>query len=192
MRHQDLGELSGPVLLFGGSYSNLQATEVVLAQAEVLGVPIGHVICTGDVVAYCAQPAETVAAVRAAQAVVVAGNCEKQLAANALDCGCGFETGTTCDLLSAGWYTHANTEVDAEARRWMAGLPDVVTLRQVGKRVAVTHGGVTNVARFVFSMSSEAVFVEEISALKALIGLVDLVVAGHSGIAFERRVGNLT
>ncbi|WP_294222457.1 metallophosphoesterase family protein [uncultured Shimia sp.] len=192
MRHQDLGELVGAVLLFGGPYSNLQATEAILAQAEVLGVPIGHVICTGDVVAYCAQPAETVAAVRAAQAFVVAGNCEKQLAANALDCGCGFETGTTCDLLSAGWYAHANTKVDTEARGWMAGLPDVVTFQQAGKRVAVIHGGVTDVARFVFSVSPEAVFVAEIAALESSVGPVDLVVAGHSGIAFERRVGDVS
>ncbi|MFY0659997.1 MAG: metallophosphoesterase family protein [Shimia sp.] len=192
MRHQDLGELAGPVLLFGGPYSNLQATEVVLAQAEALDVPTGHVICTGDVVAYCAQPAETVAAVRAAQAVVVAGNCEKQLAANALDCGCGFEAGTTCDLLSAGWYAHANAEVDAEARCWMAGLPDVVTFQQGRVRVAVIHGGVTDVARFVFSVSPEAVFVEEIAALEALVGPVDVVIAGHSGIAFQRQVGGAT
>lgn len=192
MRHQDLGELAGPVLLFGGAYSNLQATKAVLAQAEVLGVSTGNVICTGDVVAYCAQPAETLAAVRAAQTVVVAGNCEKQLAANALDCGCGFETGTTCDLLSAGWYAHANAEVDIEARRWMAGLPDVVTFQQAGMRVAVIHGGVTDVARFVFSVSPEWMFAEEIAALEALAGQVELVIAGHSGIAFQRQVGGVT
>ncbi|MBE1292460.1 MAG: metallophosphoesterase [Rhodobacteraceae bacterium] len=192
MQHQDWGELAGPVLLFGGPYSNLPATEAVLAQAEVLGVPTGNVICTGDVVAYCAQPAETVAAVRAAQVVVVAGNCEQQLAANALDCGCGFEAGTACDLLSAGWYAHANAEVGDEARRWMAGLPDVVTFQHAGKRVAVIHGGVTDVARFVFSVSPEAVFVEEIAALKALVGPVDVVIAGHSGMAFARQVGDVT
>ncbi|SMP23691.1 metallophosphoesterase family protein [Shimia sagamensis] len=191
MRHQDLGELLGPVLLFGGPYSNLQATEAVLAQAEALGVAKGNVICTGDVVAYCAQPAETVAAVRRAGVVVVAGNCEAQLAANALDCGCGFEAGTACDLLSAGWYAHANAEVDSEARRWMARLPDVVTFQQADKRVAVIHGGVTDVARFVFSVSPEAMFVEEIATLEVLVGAVDLVIAGHSGIAFERQVGDV-
>ena len=192
MRHHDLGELLGAVMLFGGPYSNLQATEAVLAQAVALDVPKGQLICTGDVVAYCAQPAETVAALCGAGAVVVAGNCEIQLAANALDCGCGFEAGTTCDVLSAGWYAHANAEVDAEARRWMTGLPDVVTFQQGDKRVAVIHGGVTDVARFVFSTAPEAVFDEEIAALEALVGPVDLVVAGHSGIAFERRVGDVT
>ncbi len=192
MQHQDLGELAGPVLLFGGPYSNFQATEAVLAQAAALNVPEGHVICTGDVVAYCGQPAETVATVRAAQVVVVAGNCEQQLAAHALDCGCGFEAGTACDLLSAGWYAHANAEVGDEARRWMAGLPDVVTFRHAGKRVAVIHGGVTDVARFVFSVSPEADFAEEIAALEALVGPVDMVIAGHSGIAFSRQLDVVT
>ncbi len=192
MRHQDLGELAGPVLLFGGAYSNLQATEAVLAQAEAIGLPTGNVICTGDVVAYCAQPAETVAAVRAAQAVVIAGNCEKQLADNALDCGCGFELGTTCDLLSAGWYAQADANIDDEARDWMAALPDVVTFQHAGKRAAVIHGGVTDVARFLFSVSSEEAFAEEIAALEALVGAVELVFAGHSGIAFERQIGAVT
>ncbi len=78
-----------------------------------------------------------------------------------------------------------------DARRWMAGLPDVVTFQHAGKRVAVIHGGVTDVARFVFSMSWEAVFVEEIAALETLVGSVDVVVAGHSGIAFERQLGDV-
>lgn len=31
---------------------------------------------------------------------LIAGSCEENLAAGALDCGCGFEEGTACDLLS--------------------------------------------------------------------------------------------
>lgn len=192
MRIQDLGQVQGPVLFFGGPYSNLQATEAVLSKAHQFNVPQANVICTGDVVAYCAQPTESVAAVRAAGVTVVAGNCEIQLAAGALDCGCGFEAGTTCDLLSAGWYAHANDQIDREARAWMAGLPDLVILEADGLRVAVIHGGVTDVARFLFAVSPEAAFREEIEALTAAVGTVDFVVAGHSGIAFERRIGDVT
>lgn len=56
----ELGTLDGPVLLFGGNYSNLRATEALIAEASRLGVPADHVICTGDVVAYCADPQATV------------------------------------------------------------------------------------------------------------------------------------
>lgn len=191
MKIDDLGNLVGDVLLFGGPYSNLQATEAVLIEAAARGIAAGNVICTGDVVAYCAKPAETVALLRDSGIAVVAGNCEKQLAAGAMDCGCGFEEGTACDLLSAGWYAHADREIGGEDRAWMGGLPDVAVYTHQERRIAVIHGGVTDVARFIWSVSDDAVFVEEVAALEAVVGPLDVVVAGHSGIAFERTVAGV-
>src|SRR5450432_1834339 len=96
-----------PLLLFGGCYSNLQATQALFDQAKRLGIPPNRVICTGDVVAYAADPAATVDLVRQAGMHVVMGNCEESLGTNAADCGCGFATGSACDLLSVAWYAHA-------------------------------------------------------------------------------------
>ncbi|APX13729.1 diadenosine tetraphosphatase [Tateyamaria omphalii] len=186
MRVQDLGVVDEPVLLFGGPYSNLQATQAVLEQARHRGA---KPVCTGDVVAYCARPAETVAAIRAAGCPVVAGNCEVQLAEGADDCGCGFQEGSVCDLLSVGWYGFAQSRVGADARAWMAELPDVVVFAQSGARYAVIHGGVSDVARFVWSTSPMSVFRSEWMALEAQIGPVDHIVAGHSGIPFQQDVG---
>ncbi|MBO9473351.1 metallophosphoesterase family protein [Shimia sp. R10_1] len=186
---QDLGRLEGPVLVFGGPYSNLQATQAVLQEARAQGIAGHNLICTGDVVAYCGQPAETVAVVRESGAIVVAGNCEIQLASGAVDCGCGFEEGTICDLLSAGWYGYAAQQVDEAARAWMGGLPDIVCFELAGQRVAVIHGGVTDVARFLWETSPEAAFAEEIAALTDKVGAVDVVLAGHCGIPFERQIG---
>lgn len=191
MKIEDLGNLHGDVLLFGGPYSNVQATEAVFIEAAARGVAAENVICTGDVVAYCAKPAETVALVRASGIAVVAGNCERQLAAGAMDCGCGFEAGTTCDVLSAGWYAHADQAIGTEDRAWMADLPDVVVFTHNYRRVAVIHGGVTDIARFLWSVSDEAVFAEEVALLQAEVGDVDIVVAGHSGLAFEREVAGV-
>ncbi len=52
----DLGCLTGPVLVFGGPYSNLAATQAMRQQAEDLAIPPNRVICTGDLIAYCAEP----------------------------------------------------------------------------------------------------------------------------------------
>ena len=76
MKLQDLGHLDGPVLIFGGPYSNLQATRAVLDQAIARSIAPSHVICTGDVVAYCAQPVETLSEIRRFGCTVVAGNCK--------------------------------------------------------------------------------------------------------------------
>ncbi len=185
MKIQDLGALDGPMLLFGGPYSNLQALMALQAQAAALAIAPEQMICTGDVVAYCGDPVACVDALRAAQIPVIAGNCEKQLAAGAPDCGCGFEEGTACDLLSVGWYGFANAQMGADHRHWMANLPDVITFRHAGKRFGVIHGGVTDIARFVWSSSDRSVFDAEWLALEQVIGPVDAIVSGHSGIPFQ-------
>ncbi|WP_420012183.1 metallophosphoesterase family protein [Tateyamaria sp.] len=185
MRHKDLGVLTGPVLIFGGPYSNVQATRAVLAEAEARGaVPL----CTGDVVAYCGAPVQTVAAIRASACAIVAGNCERQLAAGAPDCGCGFDAGSTCDLLSVGWFRFADAAIGADDRAWMRALPDVLTFSQAEARYAVIHGGVSDVARFLWSESPDTEFEAEWDLLEAAIGPVDHVVAGHSGIPFVREL----
>ena len=181
MRVADWGIIDNPILLFGGPYSNAQATEALLAQAGQ-----ATLICTGDVVAYCADPQCTLGLIRDSGAHVVAGNCERQLAAGAPDCGCGFDAGSACDLLSVGWYGFAAGQVDAVSRAWMAELPDIGVFTHQGKRCAVIHGGVRDIARFVWSVSPLEVLEEEWTELTAVVGQVDVVVAGHSGIAFER------
>ncbi len=191
MKLLDLGEFDTPILLFGGPYSNLEATEALLAHAEALGIKPDACICTGDLVAYCGDPARTVQTLRQAGVHVVAGNCENQLAAGARDCGCGFEAGSTCDLLSVGWFAHANAAIGSGDRTWMTGLPDMITFSQAGQRCAVIHGGISDVSRFIWSVSDVSVFAEEVALVRALAGPVDIVIAGHSGIAFERGVAGV-
>ncbi|MDU8913018.1 metallophosphoesterase family protein [Aestuariicoccus sp. MJ-SS9] len=188
MKLHDLGRLEGPVLAFGGPYSNLQALEALIARAEALGIGADRMICTGDVVAYCGDPKATVDLMRARGIVTIAGNVERQLGAGALDCGCGFETGSACDLLSAGWYAHVNAATGAETRRWMADLPDVATFTQAGRRFAVIHGGVTDISRFLWPVSPEAEFTPELAVLTDLTGPIDAVISGHCGVAFMREV----
>lgn len=193
MRVQDLGRLKGPVLLFGGPYSNLHATEALFLDAKVTGFRPDNstMICTGDIVAYCGYPSETVAVIRQSGCAVVAGNCEKQLAAGAFDCGCGFEEGSACDLLSASWYPYAAAHIGQEDRVWMADLPDVAVFEHKGRRYAVIHGGVSDVSRFLWPTSPEVDFLEEIALIEREFGRVDGVVAGHCGLPFVRQIGEV-
>ena len=184
MKVEDFGRFDGPVLLFGGPYSNAQATEAFAAIAG--NTPA---ICTGDVVGYGANPSETVALMRARQWPVIAGNCERQIAQGAEDCGCGFGANTVCDLLSRDWYPFAAANVGDEERLWMANLPDIGLFSHQNRRYAVIHGGMTSISRFLWPSSADADFAHEIKALEATTGQVDGIVAGHSGIAFHRRIG---
>lgn len=112
-----------PDLVFGGCYSNLQATEALLAAAKRLGIPPARMICTGDVIAYGADPAATLDLIRNAGIATVMGNCEESLAVDAADCGCGFAPGSSCERLSAAWFAHAARHLGPEARLWMGALP---------------------------------------------------------------------
>lgn len=181
LRHIDLGNLDDTIILFGGPYSNAQATQALISVAAGR-----QMICTGDVVAYCGAPRETVAAIRAAGCPVVAGNCEIQLGSGAADCGCGFEEGTTCDLLSAGWYGYAASALSAGDKTWMAGLPDMLSFSHQGARYAVVHGGARDVARFIWPTSADAVFAQEWDFVTQAIGPVDHIVSGHAGIPFVK------
>lgn len=175
-----------PVLVFGGPYSNLRAFAALRRRADEIGIPASHCICTGDVVAYCAEPEETVAAIRNWGCHVIAGNCEEQLAAGAEDCACGFEAGSECDRLAKGWYPFANIRVSPETRAWMGALPKTLAFGLGGLRFRVVHGGVNVINRFIFASQGD-VLAEELHGADA-----DVVVAGHAGLPFTERIGERT
>ena len=185
----DLGELSGPILLFGGPYSNLRATQALIAEAERLSIPADRMICTGDVCAYAAEAEETAQAIRALGCPVVAGNCEDSLGFNAPDCGCGFEEGATCDKLSAEWFAHASKQVTDKTRLWLRGLPGRAVFTHAGKRFVVIHGGAEQVNAFIWPTDGAERKVQEIRLLEAELGAIDAVVCGHSGVPFIEGIG---
>ena len=88
-----------------------------------LRIPLEQMISTGDIIAYGADPCVTLTLIRDAGIATVMGNCEKSLAADATECGCGFASGSACEQLSAAWFGHAAREVGLAERHWMAGLP---------------------------------------------------------------------
>ena len=178
-----LGVLDGPVLIFGGPYSNLEATRAMLAQAESLGVPRDRTICTGDVVAYCAAPRECVEVIAEANLPVVMGNCEESLGAGLDDCGCGFDPGGTCDRLAADWYSYAAGQLDHSARVWMLDLPSRITFDIGGRHLAVVHGAPSEINRFIFASTDQSEKRREIDATGC-----DGVVCGHSGLPFTQLI----
>ncbi len=170
----------GPVLLFGGPYSNLQALDALFAAASRLGIPPARMVCTGDVVAYGADAVACVRLLRHSGVAVVAGNCEERLGASAGDCGCGFTPGSACDRLSASWFAHADRTLSAADRAWMRGLPSRLELRVGGRRLLVVHGGVDRTSRFVFASDG--------AEIDRQLGMVDAdgIVGGHCGLPFTR------
>lgn len=180
---RDLGRREGPVLVFGGPYGNLEATEAMLAAARRLGIDGANAVCTGDLVAYAADPQAVVDRLRAWSCAVVMGNCEEALAADAEDCGCGFDEGSACAALSALWFTATRRDLDAETKRWMGALPRRIDFTLAGRRLAAIHGGLARINQFIFPSTSESEKAAQIAAAN-----VDAILAGHSGIPFSQGV----
>ncbi len=179
----DLGNIQGRILIFGGPYSNLAATQAMQARARQLHIPAQRIICSGDLVAYCAEATETVELIRDWGIAVVMGNCEESLASSEPDCGCGFEPDSVCSTLSRTWYEFANTQIDIEQRRWMRDLPRQIDFQMDGRSFRVIHGGIDSINQFVFPSTDVALKREQLDR-----AAVDVIVGGHSGIPFGQKI----
>lgn len=189
MKIQDLGELHGKILLFGGVYSNFDALTALWHWADGQGIAPENRICTGDIAAYCAEPAACVGHFMDVKTPVIAGNCEIQLSTRQEDCGCGFDESSVCNLLSRAWYAHADTQMNGQMRSFMGSLPDRIIFQHAGRRFVVIHGGAHDVSRFIWPNASADELQHEIDALAGQVGPIDTVIAGHSGIPFSKTVG---
>lgn len=178
---------SGPLLLFGGPYSNLAATAAIQQAAEAHDLPPHNCICTGDVVAYCAHPEETVHRIRDWGISVVMGNCEESLGNSADDCGCGFDEGSVCSALSMDWYRYADRQISQSTRAWMRELPRQIGFHLGGRDFMVVHGSVTQINRFIFASTPRQDKQVELDAAG-----VDCVIGGHAGLPFGARVDHRT
>lgn len=179
----DIGSHSEPLLIFGGPYSNLAATAAMRTEAERRAIPPERIICTGDLVAYCAHPQETVDLVRDWGIHVIMGNCEESIAKGATDCGCGFAAGTSCSLLSVEWYNYAAKRIDDATRRWFASLPKALRLNFHGLALQVCHATPHSINQFVFASSDPQQKEHSLRQLGC-----DLLIAGHCGIPFGQKL----
>ena len=199
-------EAADVLMVFGGPYSNLQATLAVRAEAERLGLRRDQVVCTGDVCAYCGNPAETTAALVEWGIDVVKGNCEESLGEQRADCGCGFEEGSVCDYLSGAWFAFASRNLGAEHREWMRSRPERLDRRVGAFAVSFVHATPRRNSEFVFASADDEELGARIdeadnanNADKASPcaededatggrrpAAVDVLIAGHSGIPFTR------
>lgn len=181
---ENVKNTSQSFLIFGGNYSNLQATQALKIWADDNGFTDDQIICTGDIVAYCAHPQETVELVRewlGEEGRCIQGNVEQSLATQSDDCGCGFEVGTTCDVLSKGWYDYAQRTINVETREWFSALPETLSFTLADKRVKIVHGAPSAVSRFMFASMDEGEFEKEFELANA-----DIIIAGHSGLPFTK------
>lgn len=181
--HASLGKLEGPVLVFGGPYSNFQALKALYARAHVLKIPPRNIICTGDIVAYYAQPQECIDLIRVWGIHVVQGNCETSIGYDEDDCGCGFEENSACDLASKEWFSFSRQRVTSDAKAWMRDLPFSMSFEFQNKIYHCIHGAHDVQNAFVFASTGQAEKQRAFDAVNA-----DVIIGGHCGLPFTSEV----
>ena len=189
IRTYDLGTIQTPLLIFGGCYSNLQATQALQKWAQDNNFKPEQCICTGDIVAYCGNPYETVELIRDWGVHCIQGNVEQSLATQADDCGCGFVEGSVCDTLSRGWYLFADNAVSQDQRDWFVELPEHLRITISGKSIQIVHGAASDVSRFMFASQPDSDFIDEFALIDTNHNVeTDVVIAGHSGLPFTKHI----
>nr|WP_294895716.1 metallophosphoesterase family protein [uncultured Pedobacter sp.] len=182
---ENIGSLKGKVLVFGGVYSNLQALQTIKDLASADGIAPENIICTGDVVAYCAQPKECVQLIKDWEIHCIAGNVELNLVNDIDDCGCNFIEGSRCDLFSRSWYPYLKSELSQADIAWMATLPEFISFAYANKKMAVVHGSYFNTSEFIFKSTDWTIKQKNFEVLNA-----DVILAGHCGLPFVDSSGD--
>lgn len=181
----DLGELSGQLLVFGGPYSNFQALTELRRIAEKKGITPKQIICTGDIVGYCAQPEESVRFVKEWGLQSIQGNVEQNIINGEDDCGCNFAEGGRCELFSRTWFPYASQSLSKSSVQWLATLPHHLTFRYAGRSVAVVHGSALHISDFIFKSTPWIIKEKSFAATRA-----EIILAGHAGLPFaDERMG---
>jgi predicted phosphodiesterase len=167
------------LLVFGGPYSNLAATQAIRSVAERLELSPQQILCTGDAIAYCAEPVETIEMLDDWGIHWIKGNCEAAIATESNECGCGFSEGSACSLLSIEWYRYANQAVNKAHRNRLSELPEGVMFQWGNLRLAAVHATPDHLSTFIFASSDAEKKRQWLAQCNA-----DILVAGHSGLPF--------
>lgn len=182
---KDIGKLKGEVLVFGGVYSNLQALESLFQIAEDKEIPSSNIICTGDMVGYCAQPVEVLDFIKNWGIHVILGNVEIQLKQGEEDCGCNFNDGSRCDLFSRQWYPFAQSQVKFDQVEWLKELPEFIRFQYAGKSCFVLHGGLENTSEYIFESTATENKCAILNQTQS-----EIILGGHCGLPFNNLVND--
>ncbi len=179
MQSKSLGKLSGKLLIFGGVYSNYQALVAMKSAADLHNINPNNVICTGDIIAYCAQPVACLELIQKWGNHCIRGNVELNLINKADDCGCNFNEGSRCDIFSKRWYPYSRNKLGQKHLEFLEKIPDRLHFTYSDRNITVIHGGWENVSEYIFK-STEWKQKEHILSKADS----DVIICGHSGIPF--------
>jgi predicted phosphodiesterase len=177
MKH--LGTLKGPLLIFGGVFSNYQALREMKKIASLYDVAAQNVICTGDVVGYFPQPEECLQLIRQWGISCLAGEAEMLLRSR--NCSPeSFHKPSHWPVAAEQWYPFAIEQLSEESLQWVAELPLHLSFEYYGKKFVALYGSYHRLTDYIFKSTPWKVKEQSFRDTGA-----DVILAGHSGLPFH-------
>lgn len=181
MNHKvkNIGKLSGKTLILGGVYSNYQSLEEFIQIAKNLGIPPQNIICTGDIVGYCASPSECLDVIEDWGIHAIQGNVEQNIVNGSDDCGCNFSENSRCDIFAKQWFPYSVMKMTPRNITYLENLPERIVFEYAGKKVHVLHGSDDNISEFIFKSTDWEIKQRNFDQTQA-----DVIIGGHCGLPF--------
>ncbi len=176
---KNIGKLAGKLLVFGGVYSNFQALEAMMKIANSEGISPNNIICTGDIVGYCAAPEQCLQTIKEWGIHTILGNVEIQLRDDEDDCGCNFNDDSRCDIFSKQWFPFAQKNISTTSKEWLQSIPDHLSFEYANKKCLVVHGNYTETSGYIFKSTNWNTKAKNIADAN-----VDVILGGHCGLPF--------
>lgn len=169
------------VALIGDVHANLPALDAVLEHAESQAVEA--IWNVGDFVGYNAFPEEVVQRLRAEGAISVVGNYDLKVLKFPKKKAKWRAKKRPEKYMAFKW---AYKSLSEQSRAYLSSLPRDVRLEVAGRRVMLTHGSPSSVSEHLYVDTPEERLLE-----LAGIAQADVIVVGHSHIAFSRQVDDV-
>lgn len=170
------------IAVCGGVYSNPYALQAFVQDARARGAE--QLYCLGDLGGYGAEPDAVWPLLLDNDITVVAGNYDVAIGRGDTDCGCGYADPRDNEFAQLMYdYTLAHTSRDFA--QWMTTLPTERRMTLAGTDVHMVHGSTLALNDFWWESLPE-----EQHALRAQESGADLVLCTHSGLPWQKQVGD--
>jgi predicted phosphodiesterase len=176
---ENLGEVEGKLLFFGGVYSNLQALKSLKVWAEENDFLPENIFCTGDILGYCAQPVECIELIKNWKIRSITGNVELQVRNDEDNCGCDFLSEGRCDVFSKNWYSYIQSKINKVTKDWLFTLPHHIQFNYGNDKITIVHGSWFHTSEFIFNSTSFQIKQNNFDATDS-----SIIIAGHCGLPF--------